>query len=138
VASLFIAPVYEPVRRWGQKPGVLGVWASCEEGRKVLWSLSTTKRERYESCLEVLGGVAKRGMPVPVTLTTEGAIGLTTALEAMGPKSLRIRGWFHQRQTLHQQVPAPLGPEVKAVLVDRREAPTPEKAEKRREASGEQ
>jgi hypothetical protein len=35
VAYLFIAPVYEPLRRWGQKTGVLCVWAICEEGRKV-------------------------------------------------------------------------------------------------------
>jgi transposase-like protein len=134
VAYLFIDTVYEPLRRWGQKTGVLCVWAICEDGRKVLLSLSTTNSESYESCLEVLRGVAKRGMQVPVTITTDGAIGLTKAIDAMWPKSLRIRCWFHKMQNLQQKVPAHLWPEVKALLVDMRDAPTPEKAEKRREA----
>ena len=45
VAYLFMDTVYEPLRRWGQKTGGLCVWAICEDGRKVLLSLSTTKRE---------------------------------------------------------------------------------------------
>jgi putative transposase len=138
VAYLFIDTVYEPLRRWGQKTGVLCVWAICEDGRKVLLSLSTTNSESYESCLEVVRGLAKRGMPVPVTITTDGAIGLTKAIDAMWPKSLRIRCWFHKMQNLQQKVPAHLWPEVKALLVDMRDAPTPEKAEKRREAIMEQ
>ncbi len=35
VAYLFIDTVYEPLRRWGQKTGVLCVWAMGEDGRKV-------------------------------------------------------------------------------------------------------
>ena len=138
VAYLFIDTVYEPLRRWGQKTGVLCVWAICEDGRKVLLSRSTTNSESYESCLEVLRGLAKRGMPVPVTMTTDGASGLTKAIDAMWPKSLRIRCWFHKMQNLQQKVPAHLWPEVKALLVEMRDAPTPEKAEKRREAIVEQ
>ena len=65
VAYLFIDTVYEPLRRWGQKTGVLCVWAICEDGRKVLLSLSTTNSESYESCLEVLRGLGKRGMRTP-------------------------------------------------------------------------
>ena len=107
VAYLFIDTVYEPLRRWGQKTGVLCVWAICEDGRKVLLSLSTTNSESYESCLEVLRGLAKRGMPAPVTITTDGAMGLTKAIDAMWPKSLRIRCWFHKMQNLQQKVPAP-------------------------------
>ena len=45
VAYLFIATVYEPLRRWGQKTGVRCVWALGEEGRKGLLSLSPTKSE---------------------------------------------------------------------------------------------
>ncbi len=134
VASLFIDTVYEPLRRWGQKTGVRCVGAMCEEGRKVLLSLSTTNRESYESCLEVWRGLGKRGRPTPVTSTTAGALGLTKAIAARWPQSLRIRGWLHTRQNLQHKVPAHLWPEVKALLVDMRDAPTPQKAEKRREA----
>ena len=132
VAYLFIATVYAPLRRWGQKTGVLGVGASCEEGRKVLLSRSTTNRESYESCVEVWRGLGTRGMPTPVTLTTAGAVGLTRAIEARWPKSLRRRGWFHQRPTLPQKVPALAWPAFKAWVVDLRAAPTREKAQERR------
>jgi putative transposase len=69
-----------------------------------------------------------------VTITTDGASGLTKAIDAMWPKSLRSRCGCHKMQNLQQKVPAHLWPEVKAVLGDMREAPTREKAEKRREA----
>jgi transposase-like protein len=86
-ASLFIATGYEPFRRWGQKPGGLCGWALGEEGRKVLLRLSTTTRERSESCREGLRGLAKRGRHPPVTSPTAGAGGVSTAREARWPKS---------------------------------------------------
>jgi transposase-like protein len=138
VTYLFIDTVYEPLRRWGQKTGLLCVWAICEEGRKVLMSLATTNSESYESCLEVLRGLVKRGMRTPVTITTDGAGGLTKAIAALWPKSLRIRCWFHKMQHLQQKVPACAWPEVKAVRVDMRDAPSREKAEQRRDAIIEQ
>jgi putative transposase len=134
VAYLFIDTGYEPLRRWGQKTGVRCVWAICEDGRKVLLSLSTTNSESYESCLEVLRELGKRGMQTPVTITTDGAAGLTKAIDAMWPKSLRIRCWFHKMQNLQQKVPAWAWPEFKALVVDMRDAPTREKAEERRDA----
>jgi putative transposase len=133
VAYLFIDTVYEPLRRWGNKTGVLCVWAIGEDGRKVLLSLSTTNSESYEGCREVLRGLVKRGMQTPVTITTDGAGGLTKAVDAMWPKSLRIRCWFHTRQNRQQKVPARAWPEFKALVVDMRDAPTREKAEERRD-----
>jgi transposase-like protein len=138
VAYLFIDTVYEPLRRWGNKTGVLCVWAICEDGRKVLLSLSTTNSESYESCLEVVRGLIKRGMQTPVTITTDGAVGLTKAIDAIWPKSLRIRCWFHKMQNLEQKVPAQAWPEFKALVVDMRDAPTRKKAEERRDQIVEQ
>src|SRR5262249_4114381 len=134
VAYLFIDTVYEPLRRWGQKTGVLCVWAICEDGRKVLLSLSTSNSESYESGLEVLRDLVKRGMRSPVTITTDGAGGLTKAIDAIWPKSKRIRCWFHKMQNLQQKVPTQAWPEFKALIVDMRDAPTREKAEERRDA----
>jgi len=133
VAYLFIDTVYEPLRRWGNKTGVLCVWAICEDGRKVLLSLSTTNSESYEGCLEVLRDLVKRGMQPPVTITTDGAVGLTKAVDTMWPKSLRIRCWFHKMQNLQQKVPAQAWPAFKALVVDMRDAPTREKAQERRD-----
>jgi transposase-like protein len=134
VAYLFMDTVYEPLRRWGQKTGVLCVWAICEDGRKVLLSLSTANSESFESCREVLRELVKRGLRPPATITTDGALGLTQAIDAVWPKSLRIRCWFHKMQNCQQKVPAQAWPEVKALLVDMRDAPSREKAEQRREA----
>ena len=134
VAYLFIDTVYEPLRRWGQKTGVLCVWAICEDGRKVLLSLSTANSESFESCREVLRDLVKRGLRPPATITTDGAIGLTQAIDAVWPKSLRIRCGFHKMQNFQQKVPVQAWPEVKALLVDMRDAPSREKAEKRRAA----
>jgi putative transposase len=134
VAYLFIDTVYEPLRRWGQRTGVRCVWAICEDGRKVLVSLSTTNSESYESCVEVLRGLVKRGLRTPATITTDGALGLTKAIDTMWPTALRIRCWFHKMQNLQQKVPTQAWPEVKALLTDMRDAPTREKAEDRRDA----
>ena len=35
LAYLFMDTVYEPLRRWGSKTGILGVWGICIDGRKV-------------------------------------------------------------------------------------------------------
>ncbi|MGE0826860.1 MAG: transposase, partial [Candidatus Binatia bacterium] len=61
------------------------------------------------------------------------AVGLTKAIDATWPKSLRIRCWFHKMQNLQQKVPAQAWPAFKALVVDMRDAPTREKAEERRD-----
>jgi transposase-like protein len=104
IAYLCIDAVYEPLRRWGSKTGMLCVWGICVDGRQVLLTLSTAPSESSERCLEVLRDLVKRGLQTPVTITTDGAPGLSKAVEAMGPRSLRIRGWFHQMQNLYQKV----------------------------------
>jgi transposase-like protein len=133
VAYLFIDAVYEPLRRWGSKTGVLCVWAICVDGRKVLLSLSTANSESQEGCLEVLRDLLKRGLQTPVTITTDGAVGLTKAIDAIWPKSLRIRCWFHKMQNLQQKVPPQAWPEFKALVADMRDAPTVTEAERRRQ-----
>jgi len=133
VAYLFIDTVYEPLRRWGQKTGGLCIWAICEGGRKVLVSLSTPNSESDESCSEVLRDLGKRGMRPPVTIPTDGALGLTKAIDAMWPKSLRIRCWVPKLQNLEQKVPEHAWPAFNALVMDMRDAPSRRKAEERRE-----
>jgi transposase-like protein len=133
VAYLFMDAVYEPLRRWGSKLGVFCVWAICVDGRKVLLALSTANSESYESCLEVLRDLVKRGLQTPVTITTDGAAGLTKAIDVIWPKSLRIRCWFHKMQTLQQKIPPQAWPEFKQLVADMRDAPTVAEAERRRQ-----
>jgi transposase-like protein len=134
VAYLFIDTVYEPLRRWGSKTGVLCVWGICEDGRKVLLSLWTTNSESYASCVEVLRDLLGRGLRTPLTITTDGAVGLTKAVDAIWPTSLRLRCWFHKMQNLMQKVPPQAWPAFKALVVDLRDAPTVEEGARRLEA----
>jgi putative transposase len=133
VAYLFMDAAYEPLRRWGSKTGVFCVWAICVDGRKVLLTLSTANSESYESCLEVLRDLVKRGLQTPVTITTAGAAGLTKALDALWPQALRVRCWFHKMQNLQQKVPPQAWPEFKKLGADMRDAPTVAEAERRRQ-----
>jgi transposase-like protein len=80
----------------------------------------------------VLRALVKRGLQTPVTITTDGAAGLTKALDTLWPKALRIRGWFHKMQNLQQKVPPQAWPEFKALGADMRDAPTVPEAERRR------
>lgn len=133
VTYLFMDAVYEPLRRWGSKLGVFCVWAICGDGRKVLLTLSTANSESYESCLEVVRDLVKRGLPTPVTITTDGAAGLTKAIDAIWPKALRIRCWLHKMQNLQQKIPPQAWPEFKQLMADRRDAPSVAEAERRRQ-----
>jgi transposase-like protein len=133
VAYLFMDAVYEPLRRWGSKTGVFCVWAICVDGRKVLLTLSTANSESYENCLEVLRDLVKRGLQTPVTITTDGAAGLTKAIDAIWPRALRSRCWFHKMQNLQQKVPPQAWPEFKQLVADMRDAPTVAEAERRRQ-----
>jgi putative transposase len=114
---------------------VFCVWASCGEGRTGLRPRSPAKGERSESSLEVLRALGKRGLQTPVPRTTAGAPGRTKARDARWPHALRIRCWVHTRQNRQPQVPPQAGPECKAVVADRRAAPTVPEADRRRQLS---
>jgi putative transposase len=134
VAYLPRAAVYEPLRRWGGKTGVFCVWAIGVAGRKVRLSLCTANSASYASVLEALRDLVKRGVQAPVTATTDGASGLTTAVDAIWPQALRIRCWCHKMQDPQQKVPPQAWPEFKALVADMRAAPTVAEAERRRQA----
>lgn len=138
VAYLFIDAVYEPLRRWGSRTGILCVWGICVDGRKVLLALSTANSESYDSCLEVLRDLITRGLQVPVTITTDGAPGLIKAVDFVWPRSLRLRCWFHKMQNLAQKVPPQAWPAFKALVVDLRDAPTFAEGQRRLQAILEQ
>jgi len=133
LASLVIDAVYEPLRRWGSKPGMLCGGGLCVAGRQVRRPLSTAHSASDASGLEVLRALGKRGLQTPVTSTTDGAPGLLKAVAAMWPRSLRIRGWFHKPQNLYPQVPPQAWPACQALVADRREAPTCEEGQRRRQ-----
>jgi transposase-like protein len=66
-------------------------------------------------------------------MTTDGALGFIKAIEAMWPRSLRMRCWLHTRQHLHAKGPPHAWPACKALAADRRDAPTFEEGQRRQQ-----
>lgn len=133
VAYVFIDTVYEPLRRYGSKTGVLCAWAYLSDGARVLLDLTTAQGESYEAYLDFLRGLVQRGLQTPLTVTTDGAPGLTKAVDVLWPKTLRIRCWFHKMQNLLSKVPPQVWPEFKQLVQDVRDAPGFEEGQARLE-----
>ncbi|WP_407079635.1 transposase [Candidatus Hakubella thermalkaliphila] len=95
---------------------MLVAWASLRDGRKVLLSLALGKRESHSDWLEFLRDMIRRGLRIPLTVTSDGAPGLIRAIEETFSKSLRIRCWVHKMENLSSKVPPALWPEIKAEI----------------------
>ncbi len=131
IAYLFIDTVYEPLRRYGSRTGVTCCWAILIDGTKALIDMTMMNTESYESSMDFLRGMVKRGLAIPLTITTDGAPGPIKAIEAMWPKSKRVRCWFHKMQNLQNKVPPQMWPEFKTLVEDMRDAPDCKEGKKR-------
>jgi transposase-like protein len=117
VEYLFLDAVYESLRKQGGgKEGVLCAWAICADGRKVMLHLALGNKESYENWLEFLRDMVKRGLRVPVLITTDGAPGLIRAVKEAFPKSLRQRCLAHKTRNVLDKVPDSAREAVKAMI----------------------
>lgn len=124
VVYLFCDAVYESLRQQaGCRQAILVTWAICSDGSKVLLHLSLGNKASSDAWLEHLRSVVSRNLPVPLTVTTDGAPGLIKAVEAMWPESERIRCWFHKMQNILDKVPDEMREPIKRLLQDVRDAP---------------
>jgi putative transposase len=125
VIYLFVDAVYESLReQGGPKEAVLCAWGICEDGRRVLLRLTLGNKERNADWLAILRDMVARGLPVPLTMTSDGAPGLLRALEEVFPQSLRIRCWMHKMRNVLDKLADSAREEVKAWLAAVRDAPT--------------
>jgi putative transposase len=123
VEYLFLDAVYESMRKLsGIKEAILAAWGITRTGKKVLLSLGLGNKESYESWLEFLRDMVGRGLRVPLSITTDGAPGMIKAVEAVFPKSLRLRCWVHRMKNFSQKVPPIYWPELKAEILEVRDA----------------
>ena len=63
--------------------------------------LALGSRESYDDCLHFIRDIVRRGLRVPVLITTDGAPGLIRAADEVWPKSLRQRCLAH-KDAAHQ------------------------------------
>ncbi len=114
VEYLFLDAVYESLRQQGGgKEGILCAWAICADGRKVMLHLALGNKESYPNWLEFLRDMVRRGLQLPVLVTTDGAPGLIRAVEEVFPTSLRQRCLAHKTRNVTDKVPQAVRDEVK-------------------------
>jgi putative transposase len=124
VVYLFADAVYESLRQQaGVREGILVTWAICADGSKVLVHLSVGNQESYDAWLDHFRDVLRRGLPTPLTVTTDGAPGLIRAVEAIWPEAERIRCWVHKMTNVLDKVSEDFRPTLKAWLQAIRDAP---------------
>jgi transposase-like protein len=93
--------------------------------------MSTGNSESYDTCIDFLRNLVQRGLPVPLSITTDGAPGVIKAVDNLWPKSLRIRCWFHKMQNLRGKVAPEAWETFKSFVIDIRDAPNFEQAKNR-------
>lgn len=75
VFYLFVDAVYESLReQGGPKEAVLCAWGICEDGRRVLLHLALGNKESHADWLDFLRDMVRRGLPIPLTMTSDGAV----------------------------------------------------------------
>lgn len=105
VEYLFLDAIYESLRRYGAKEGILCAWCVTTEGRKILLHLALGNKESEACWVEFLRDMLRRGLRAPTSVTSDGAPGLINAVEALLAKSLRVRCWFHKMGNLRSKLP---------------------------------
>lgn len=129
VEYLFADAIYESLRRFGAKEGVLAAWCITSDGRKMLLHLAVGNKESEACWTEFFRHMVRRGLRLPTTVTCDGAPGLINAISEVFPKSLRVRCWFHKMANIRSKLPADAADEVLAHVRAVRDAPTLEVGE---------
>jgi putative transposase len=129
VSYLFVDGIYESLRRYGAKEGILAAWCITADGRKVLLHLAVGNKESEACWTEFLRDMVGRGLKVPTSITCDGAPGLINAVAKVFSKSLRIRCWYHKLSNIRSKLPAEGAEEVLAHVRAVRDAPTLEAGE---------
>jgi len=135
VVYLFADAVHESLRQQAScSQAVLVSWGILRDGSKVLLHMSLGNKESHEGWLEHFRSLVSRGMPTPLTVTSDGAPGCIKAIEGMWPESERIRCWFHKMKNILDKVPDDQRETIKRLLYDVRDAVDHETGVKRAEA----
>lgn len=124
IVYIFLDALFEPMRRYGNiREGILCAWGITRDGNRVLLHLDLGNKESYANWMEFLRDMVRRGLRTPITVTTDGAVGLIKAVNEMWGSSVRIRCWVHKKQNVLEKLPENIIPEARAYLDAVRDAP---------------
>jgi putative transposase len=124
VEYLFTDAVFESLRAQGAKEALLVAWCIAADGRTHLLHLAVGNKESTACWTEFFRNLLSRGMRLPTTITSDGAPGLISAIQACFPASIRIRCWFHKLGNIRAKLPDETAGEVLAHVYAARDAPT--------------
>jgi len=124
VQYLFCDAIFESLRRQGAKEALLVAWCIDSHGRKHLLHLAVGNKESEAAWTGFFRNMIDRGMRMPTSVTSDGAPGLIKAIDAVFPRSIRMRCWFHRLSNIRSKLPNDEAPEVMAHIYAVREAPT--------------
>ena len=124
VQYMFADAIFESLRRYGAKEGVLAAWCVTTDGRKVLLHLAVGNKESEGCWMEFFRHMTARGLRLPTSITSDGAPGLVNAITAAFSKTIRIRCWFHKMANIRAKLPAEGAEEFMAHVRAIRDAPT--------------
>lgn len=124
VEYLFCDAVFESLRRYGAKEGLLVAWGIASDGRKHLLHMAVGNKESEACGSEFFRSMLGRGLRLPTTVTSDGAPGLIKAIQVCFPASIRIRCWFHRLANIRAKLPDEAAGQVLAHVYAVRDAPT--------------
>ena len=83
------------------------------DGKKVLLHMDIGNKESYDFCREFFRDMVKRGLKMPLSVTSDGSPGLIKAIEEIFPRCLRIRCWVHKMRNLSSKIPSEIWEMIK-------------------------
>jgi len=117
--------VYFKVRLTPERPCMLVIMGTLEDGTKELIAVYDGHRESKESWLEVLRDLKRRGLQEPPRLAVgDGALGFWSALEEEYAGTGHQRCWVHKTANILDKLPKRVQPHAKKMIHEMYMAPT--------------
>ena len=117
--------IYFQVRLTEERPCMLVLMGTLEDGTKELVAVYDGQRESKESWLEVLRDLKARGLKEgPKLAIGDGALGFWAALEEQYPGCRHQRCWVHKTANVLDKLPRRVQPHAKRMIHEMYLAPT--------------
>jgi putative transposase len=121
--------IYFNVRLEPDRPCLLIIMGTLENGQKELIAVNDGQRESKESWLEVMHDLKARGLTNgPRLAVGDGALGFWAAVEEEFPDAGEQRCWVHKTANVLDKLPKRLQPNAKNLIHEMYLAPTKEDA----------
>jgi putative transposase len=117
--------IYFKVRLTDDRPCLLVIMGTREDGTKELVAIHDGERESTLSWREVLRDLKRRGLAgAPALCVGDGALGLWAAMEEEFPQTREQRCWVHKTANVLDKMPKSVQPAAKRLLHEMYMSPT--------------